>query len=162
MAGWSYVIYGQLYFHPSTFWAALSQSHCAYNQKFGAPVHSTLLDDFVEAATTDHIHLRKIDHSLAIVGRPAAILAMALNPGTNQYTGHIHSAKACCMVAVNITTRVNKGGQARQMSCLLFRCLCNRPTGFFWRRLFAFIASSKLAIKYLLPSIRILHNACFV
>ena len=26
--------------------AALSQPHCAYNQKFGAPVRSTLLDDF--------------------------------------------------------------------------------------------------------------------
>ena len=115
MAGWSYVTHGWLYFHPST----SSGSHCAYNQKFGVPDCSNLLDDFVEAATTDHRHLRENDHSLAIVGRPAAILAMALNPGTNQYTGHIHSAKACCMVAVNITTRVNKGGQARQMSCVL-------------------------------------------
>ena len=27
-------------------WAALTKLHCAYNQKLGAPICSTLLDDF--------------------------------------------------------------------------------------------------------------------
>ena len=27
-------------------WAALTKPHCAYNQKLGVPVRSTLLDDF--------------------------------------------------------------------------------------------------------------------
>ena len=29
-------------------WAALTQPHCAYNQKLGAPIRSTLPDDFVQ------------------------------------------------------------------------------------------------------------------
>ena len=41
-ADWSYVIHGRLDFHR----AALTKLHCAYNQKLGAPVCSTLLDDF--------------------------------------------------------------------------------------------------------------------
>ena len=54
-----YGIHGRLDFHPSMScmagWifihlchrAALTQPHCAYNQNFGAPIRSTLLDDFV-------------------------------------------------------------------------------------------------------------------
>ena len=34
--------------------AALSQPHCAYNQKFGAPVGSTLLDDFGAIQLSNH------------------------------------------------------------------------------------------------------------
>ena len=57
-----------------------------------------------------HRHLRLIDRSLAIVARQDAIQAMALNPGANQYTGPAFSAKACFMVAGDITTSVKKGG----------------------------------------------------
>ena len=64
-------------------------------------------------------HLREIDCSLAIVGRLATALAMALNLGANQYTGPAFSAKACFMVVGNITTSVNKGRRARPMSGLL-------------------------------------------
>ena len=66
-----------------------------------------------------HRHLREIDCSSAIVGRMAAAWAMALNPGANQYTGPEFSAKACFMVADNITTSVNKGRWAWPMSGLL-------------------------------------------
>ena len=55
-------------------------------------------------------HLREIDCSSGIVGGQAIAWAMALNPGANQYTGPAFSAKACFMVAGNITTGVNKGG----------------------------------------------------
>ena len=57
---------------------------------------------------------------MAIVGGPAAAAwAMALNPGTNQYTGLAFSTKACFMVAGDVTTRVNKDRQARPVSSLL-------------------------------------------
>ena len=49
---------------------------------------------------------------MAIVGAAAAIRVMALYPGKNKYTGPGYSAKACLMVAGNITTSVNKGGLA--------------------------------------------------
>ena len=39
---------------------------------------------------------------------PAAIQAMALNPGAYQYTGHAFSSKACFMVAGDLTTNVNE------------------------------------------------------
>ena len=66
----------------------------------------------------NHRHLREIYCSPAIVGRPAAPWAMALNPGANEYTGPSLSAKACCMVAGDITTSVNKG-QANERSTYL-------------------------------------------
>ena len=68
-----------------------------------------------------HRPLREIDCSSAIVGRPAAAWAMVLNPGVNQYTGPIFSAKSCFVVAGNITTCVNKGRQAEPMSGLLIQ-----------------------------------------
>ena len=37
---------------------ALSQPHCAYNQKFGAPICSTLLDDFV----SDWLRYQRFDN----------------------------------------------------------------------------------------------------
>ena len=46
--------------------------------------------------------------------------AMALNLGANQYTGPTFSAKACFIVAGDITTSVNKGRRAGPMSGLLF------------------------------------------
>ena len=55
-----------------------------------------------------------------IVGGPAVGWAMALNPGANQYTGPTFSAKACFIVAGDITTSVNKGRRAGPMSGLLF------------------------------------------
>ena len=53
-----------------------------------------------------HLHLREIDRS-------------SLIPGANQCIGQAFSAKACLMVAGNITTSVNKGRRARP----LIRCL---------------------------------------
>ena len=38
MAGWIFI--------HLCHWAVLTQPHCAYNQKLGAPIHSTLLYDF--------------------------------------------------------------------------------------------------------------------
>ena len=67
-----------------------------------------------------HRIITEIDCSLAIVARLAAAWAMALNPGTNQYTGPSISAKSCFMVIGNITTTVNKGRQAKPMSGRLF------------------------------------------
>ena len=66
-----------------------------------------------------HRHLREIYHSFAIVGSPATVRAMALKSGANQYTGPAISAKACFMVAGNITTIFNRGRQARPMSSIL-------------------------------------------
>ena len=60
----------------------------------------------------DHRHLREIYCSLAIVGGLAAAWPIALNPRAKQYTYPTFSAKACFMVAVDITTSVNKGRQA--------------------------------------------------
>ena len=56
--------------------------------------------------------------NLAIAGRPATIQAMAMNLGANQYTSPKFGAKACFMVAGNITTSVNKGRWAGPMSGL--------------------------------------------
>ena len=42
--------------------AALSQLHCAYNQKFGAPVCSTLLDDFASYEFSSHSIERQYKH----------------------------------------------------------------------------------------------------
>ena len=67
------------------------------------------------AARSHHKHLRGIDRSSAIV----APWAMALNPGPDQYTGPAFSAKACFMVAGDITNTVNKGNWAGPMSSLL-------------------------------------------
>ena len=67
------------------------------------------------AARSHHKHLRGIDRSSAIV----APWAMALNQGPDQYTGPVFSAKACFMVAGDITTNVNKGRRARPMCGLL-------------------------------------------
>ena len=53
--------------------------------------------------------------------------AMALNLGTNQYTGPAFSAKACFMVAGNITTSVNKGRQAGPMTSLLIEMSMGGP-----------------------------------
>ena len=47
------------------------------------------------------------------MGRPLNT-AMALKLGANQYTGLAYSAKACSMVACNMTTKVNIGTQAGQ------------------------------------------------
>ena len=58
-------------------------------------------------------HLREIDCSLAVVGGLATILAMALNPGSKQYTG-----RACFMVTGD---KGNKGRQAGPMSGLLLK-----------------------------------------
>ena len=78
-----------------------------------------------------HRHLRDIDRSLAIVGGPAALRAMALNPGANQYTGPAFGAKAFFVVAGNkllvswssldkeLHASVNKGRWAGPMSGLL-------------------------------------------
>ena len=57
---------------------------------------------FAISLCLSHRHLREIDHSLAIVGGPAAECGMALNLGANQYTGPAFSAKACFMVAGDI------------------------------------------------------------
>ena len=51
-----------------------------------------------------HRHLRETDRSLAIVGSPTFDSAMALNPGANQCTSPAFSAKACFMVAGDITS----------------------------------------------------------
>ena len=56
---------------------------------------------------------------MAIVGKPAAVWPMALNPGANQYTGPAFSAKACFLVAVNTTTSVSKGREANEWSTYL-------------------------------------------
>ena len=53
-----------------------------------------------------------------MVGQPLNT-AMTLNPVEIKYTGPAYSAKACFMVAGNITTKVNKGRQARPMSSLI-------------------------------------------
>ena len=45
-AGWSYVIHGWLDFIHLRHRAALSKPHCAYTQKLGTPIRSTLLYDF--------------------------------------------------------------------------------------------------------------------
>ena len=69
-----------------------------------------------------HIHLREIDCSLAVVGRPAA----SAESGAYQYTGPAYSTKKCFMAAAAasyITTTVNKGsGPANEQSTSL-RCL---------------------------------------
>ena len=52
---------------------------------------------------------------------------MALNPGANQYTGPACSAKACFMMARNITTSVNKDMRAGPMSGLLIWMSMARP-----------------------------------
>ena len=70
------------------------------------------MENVIKKVGCPHRHLREIDCSLAIVGRTAAVWAMALYPGPNQYTGPTFSAKACFMVAGDITTSVNKGRQA--------------------------------------------------
>ena len=44
-ASFIYLIQGWIFIH-LRHWAALSKLHCAYNQKLGMPIHSTLLDDF--------------------------------------------------------------------------------------------------------------------
>ena len=67
----------------------------------------------------NHEHLRDLDHSSAIVGRPATAWAMALNPGANQYTGPAFRATASFMVSGDTTTSVNKGRRAGPMSGLL-------------------------------------------
>ena len=72
----------------------------------------------IDCSCPNHRQLREKDHSLAIVGGPATAWAMALNLGANQYTGPTFSAKACFMVAGNITTSVNKGRWAGPMSGL--------------------------------------------
>ena len=56
---------------------------------------------------------------MALVGGSVAVGAMALNLGANQYTGPAFSAKACFMVAGDITNTVNKGNWAGPMSSLL-------------------------------------------
>ena len=67
----------------------------------------------------NHRYLREIDRSLDVVGGLAAILAMTLHPGANQYTEPTYSVKVCFMVAFDITTTVNKGRQAWPMRGLL-------------------------------------------
>ena len=56
-AGWSYIIHGWLDFIHLRHWAALSKPHCAYTQKLGTPVCSTLLYDF-ELSTYLQINTR--------------------------------------------------------------------------------------------------------
>ena len=66
-----------------------------------------------------HRHLREIDRSSSIVGGPNAAWAMALNTGANQFTDPTFSAKACFIVAGDLTTIVNKGKRAGPMSGLI-------------------------------------------
>ena len=50
-------------------------------------------------------------------------MALALNPGANQYTGPACGTKKCFIAAAaagDITTTVNKGRRAGPMSSLLF------------------------------------------
>ena len=51
---------------------------------------------------------------MAVVGGPAAIRAMALNPGANHYTGPAYRAKACFMADGEITTGINTTKAGRQ------------------------------------------------
>ena len=63
-----------------------------------------------------HRHLREIDRSLAVVGRPAA------ESGANQYSCPAYNAKVCEMVAAvagNIITSAHKGRRAGPMRGLL-------------------------------------------
>ena len=48
-----------------------------------------------------------------------AVWSVALNPGANQYTGPVFSAKACFMVAGDITTSINKARWTGPMNGLL-------------------------------------------
>ena len=74
-AGWSYVIHGWLDFIHLRHWAALSKPHCAYTQKLGAPVRSTLLYDFgmqvqeFELSTIDSFLTEEVTMKLKLVAK---------------------------------------------------------------------------------------------
>ena len=56
---------------------------------------------------------------------------MALNLGANQYTGPAYTAKACFMVAGDITTSVNNGRQAWP-KVSLYKVVLTQPWDFCW------------------------------
>ena len=79
-----------------------------------------------------HRHLREIDCSLAVVGRPAA------ECGGKSIHLPTYSAKKCFIAAApagGITTIVNKGRQVRPMKSTSLWCLSVPPLK--WRQLFS-------------------------
>ena len=59
--------------------AALSQLHCAFNQKFGAPVRSTFLDDF------ENFVFKKNENKQKMAGLNSAIGPLNESRSASQY-----------------------------------------------------------------------------